>query len=127
MVSEMRRHHGPRSSVLRVVAALLVYWDSDNDGDVDAADLVDWDGDGVADLLGALSLVVKVVAVALALNGVRRAVADVRRRRRKVRELLVFACSPRVAALPHALLEATEVSKSCDAAIYARGDVTADA
>ena len=43
-----------------------------------------------------------------------------------MRELLVFACSPRVAALPNALFEATEVSKSCDAAIYARGDVTAD-
>lgn len=85
--------------MLRVLAALLLYWDSDNDGDVDAGDLVDWDGDGAADLLGTLSLVVKVVLLAALCNGLRRALNDARRRRRRVRELLVFAsrrrrCSP---------------------------------
>ncbi|KAH8090131.1 hypothetical protein JL720_6436 [Aureococcus anophagefferens] len=105
----MGKRRPARPSPLRLVAALLLYWDGDGDGDVDASDLMDWDGDGTIDALGSL-----------------RWASGLRRRGRRVRELLVFACSPRVAALPNALFEATEVSKSCDAAIYARGDVTAD-
>jgi len=116
----------PRSSALRVLAALLLYWDADNDGDVDGTDLMDWDGDGAVDLLGGLTLLFKIAVFIAALGRLRRSAAAVARRRQRVRELLVFACSPRVAALPNALLEAAEVSTSVDAAIYAQRDVTAD-
>ena len=122
----MPKRKAARPSPLRLVAALLLYWDGDGDGDVDASDLMDWDGDGTIDALGSLSLLVKLLVVAFAAQQLLRWASGLRRRGRRVRELLVFACSPRVAALPNALFEATEVSKSCDAAIYARGDVTAD-
>ena len=115
-----------RTSPLRLLGLLLLYWDGDGDGDVDASDLMDWDGDGLVDVLGSLSLLIKVVCVFLGVQFLAKSYAEARRRKRRVRELLVFACSPRVAALPNAILEATEVSKSIDAAIYARGDVTAE-
>ncbi|KAH8056710.1 hypothetical protein JL720_14180 [Aureococcus anophagefferens] len=99
----MGKRRPARPSPLRLVAALLLYWDGDGDGDVDASDLMDWDGDGTIDALGSLSLLVKLLVVAFAAQQLLRRSAS-----RGVHEV------------------ATEVSKSCDAAIYARGDVTAD-
>jgi len=121
---------------LRAIARLCLYLDSDGNGLVELKDAVDGafdavrmdtDGDGFADLVGLALLLAKMltfVLVAVALSFLRRCC---RRRSRsgKARELLIFTCSPRVAVLPNALQEATEVSRAVEASIFAGGDVTA--
>ncbi|KAJ8598735.1 hypothetical protein CTAYLR_010674 [Chrysophaeum taylorii] len=114
------------------IAKVATYLDQNGDGDVDRHDFFDGDADGRNDLVGILVLIIKILSISLcvlAWNSIRVTwkLKKQHRRNERHRELLVFACSPRLAQLPNAVVEATEVSRVFDASIYARGDVTAEA
>lgn len=115
--------------IWRFLAKLAIYLDHDGDGDVDHHDFLDGDHDGASDVIGVLLVIIKVLSMALcvlAWNAIRVHWKLKQHKMKRRRELLIFACSPRAAALPNAVVEATEVSRVFDASIYARGEVTAN-
>lgn len=120
-----------KAGVSRGLAQLARWLDANGDDRLDVHDFLDGDRDGSSDVIGLLLFIIKILSIALcvlAWNTTRVYLKKRKRRRERVdRDLLIFACSPRLAQLPNAVLEATEVSRVFAASIFARGDVTAEA